>query len=509
MAVKLTLEKAIELYERDDRKILDVEVRKIKNGGSRSFIKYHCLRDGCGHIGWADICSIKIMKTCAKCSGFLNDINTIIEKSRNIHGDKYDYSMADYKTVDDDICIICPEHGSFYMTPYHHINRKQGCPFCSGQRVHYLTSVAYLRPDLIKYFKNAEDSLNYTTGSNAKVNIICDECGAIKSKKINKLVKHGFECEECLKTKNRFPESMKYLKYKEDGEIAGRSMKKVWCVCPDCKAEKQMTMSNLNAYKFNCSECSDGLPITEKFGIYLFKSLDIKIETRRNFKWAKNKYYDFYFKLNNEEYIAEAHGGHHYEECNNFLRTLKEEQANDELKYNLAIQNGIKPENYIVIDCRYSTFEWLKENYIKQLGSCFDLSDIDWKNIWLSCQKSILVEVCEQWELRDKSKDSTTTFANRFGLDNSTILKYLKIGNNIGICHYDGKDEIRKSSTRVCKNRGLPVVQYTIDGVYVGEYCSIQEARRQLNIGCIDISGACRGRVSHAGGYKWKYKPKL
>lgn len=53
-----------------------------------------------------------------------------IEEARKIHGEKYDYSLVDYKNTDTPVKITCPEHGIFEQTPYHHLRRKQGCPIC-------------------------------------------------------------------------------------------------------------------------------------------------------------------------------------------------------------------------------------------------------------------------------------------------------------------------------------------------------------------------------------------
>jgi hypothetical protein len=55
-----------------------------------------------------------------------------IEKARKIHGNKYDYSKVIYINNKAKINIICPEHGVFEQTPDKHINRKQGCPKCSN-----------------------------------------------------------------------------------------------------------------------------------------------------------------------------------------------------------------------------------------------------------------------------------------------------------------------------------------------------------------------------------------
>ena len=38
---------------------------------------------------------------------------TFIEKAKTIHGDKYDYSKVEYKSIKEKVCIICPKHGEF------------------------------------------------------------------------------------------------------------------------------------------------------------------------------------------------------------------------------------------------------------------------------------------------------------------------------------------------------------------------------------------------------------
>ena len=52
-----------------------------------------------------------------------------IEKARKIHGDKYDYSLVEYKTNKGKIKIICPDHGIFEQRVNNHL-QKTGCPFC-------------------------------------------------------------------------------------------------------------------------------------------------------------------------------------------------------------------------------------------------------------------------------------------------------------------------------------------------------------------------------------------
>ena len=77
---------------------------------------------------------------------------------------------------------------------------------------------------------------------------------------------------------------------------------------------------------------------------------------------------------------------------------LKNQQENDKNKYELAINNGIKPSNYIVIDCRYSDLDFIKNNIINsRFNKIFDLSNIDWLKIGQDSEKSIVKEVCDYW----------------------------------------------------------------------------------------------------------------
>ncbi len=53
------------------------------------------------------------------------------EKARKVHGDRYDYSKVEYVDNATKVCIICPEHGEFMQRPYSHLNGN-GCPECVG-----------------------------------------------------------------------------------------------------------------------------------------------------------------------------------------------------------------------------------------------------------------------------------------------------------------------------------------------------------------------------------------
>ena len=54
----------------------------------------------------------------------INNLMTTDEfilKAKQVHGDRYDYSKAEYIGYKDDICIICPEHGAFGQKAKNHL----------------------------------------------------------------------------------------------------------------------------------------------------------------------------------------------------------------------------------------------------------------------------------------------------------------------------------------------------------------------------------------------------
>lgn len=67
---------------------------------------------------------------CKKCSGSYCDKDIFIERSKKIHGDKYDYSKVEYVNNKTKVVVICPEHGEFMVSPLAHSVMGHGCPNC-------------------------------------------------------------------------------------------------------------------------------------------------------------------------------------------------------------------------------------------------------------------------------------------------------------------------------------------------------------------------------------------
>lgn len=64
-----------------------------------------------------------------------------ISRSKEVHGDKYDYSLVKYINQHTKVPIICKIHGVFEQVPSSHLYAA-GCPMCSTQKVGYRANMA-------------------------------------------------------------------------------------------------------------------------------------------------------------------------------------------------------------------------------------------------------------------------------------------------------------------------------------------------------------------------------
>ena len=62
-------------------------------------------------------------------------LEQFINKANEVHGNKYDYSKAEYVNSQTKIEIICPKHGSFFAAPSNFIGKKSGCPICNNSHL--------------------------------------------------------------------------------------------------------------------------------------------------------------------------------------------------------------------------------------------------------------------------------------------------------------------------------------------------------------------------------------
>jgi very-short-patch-repair endonuclease len=86
--------------------------------------QHHARGSGCPICG-------RLAKSGSRNSKHRDAACSFIDRARQVHGDRYDYSEVRYNGAMKPVTIVCPDHGPFEQTPNNHINQPNGCPKCA------------------------------------------------------------------------------------------------------------------------------------------------------------------------------------------------------------------------------------------------------------------------------------------------------------------------------------------------------------------------------------------
>jgi len=335
--------------------------------------------------------------------------------------------------------VICKKCGELFVISWDNLYYGYGCPYCINHKINSDNCLAAKRPDLIKYFEDAALPNSIAPKSNKRISLICPECGQKRKMKAYDLFRNGFYC------------------------------------------------------KF----CSDGVSVPEKFVSNLLSNFNFEFILQYSPAWSLNKRYDFFIEDLN--LIIETHGEQHYIDKAR-SRTFIEEQQNDIIKEELAKENGYE---YIIIDCRRSSLEWLRENITKQLSPFLNFSEIDWEGVYKKSQNSLCVE---SWKLWKEGGMTTFTIADKIKINRKTVGTYLKRGTKLGVIDYDPvQQQCKGSGEESYKKRRKPVNQYSLSGEFIREWSSAQEVYKQLGIHYGSVSACALGKAKRGGQFIWRF----
>jgi hypothetical protein len=278
-----------------------------------------------------------------------------------------------------------------------HLAKDHGCPVCANKVVlPGYNDIATTNPDMAKLFYNIDDASKYMEHVNQYADFRCPRCG------------------------NKIRASINYVSY--DG--------------------------------LPCKKCGDGISYPNKF-IYNFmeqlvnfcdqKDELMSFTPEKKFLWSMNfehenknlagkKIYDIFIDTHN--IIIENHGDYHYKRGFARIgsaRSLEEVQENDRIKQRLAIANGIKESNYIVLDCCKSDAFYIKQSIMSSrlpLIFGFTENDIDWNRCDLFALSSRVYEACCYWNngVKDYKK-----IASLMKMHHGTIGRYIRKGRELNI----------------------------------------------------------------------------
>jgi very-short-patch-repair endonuclease len=120
--------------------------------------------------------------------------NEFIERAKNVHGEKYDYSKVKYVGALIKVTIICNEHGIFTQKAGDHLF-GYGCPKCSNM---YITTKKFIeKANLIHNNLYDYSKVNYVN-ANTKIIIVCKTHGEFLQRPNDHL--SGSGCPHCKKS---------------------------------------------------------------------------------------------------------------------------------------------------------------------------------------------------------------------------------------------------------------------------------------------------------------------
>lgn len=206
-----------------------------------------------------------------------NTTEFFIAKAKKFHGEKYDYSLAEYKTADDEVTIICSKHGHFkQIAKYHYKNGCRKCLLADRRKLKQKSIIA-------KFTKTHKGKYDYSLvdfkNTGIKVEIKCPFHGSFWQTPENHLRSRA-GCPQCylIQTRGDTDTFVKRAKDKH-GDIYDysktkyiKSSIKVEIICPIHGIFKQAPFTHLNSN--GCSKCgniSAGIKTRNPFSYFLEK----------------------------------------------------------------------------------------------------------------------------------------------------------------------------------------------------------------------------------------------
>ncbi len=278
-----------------------------------------------------------------------------IGRSKEIHGDKYDYSKVEYINNGTKVCIICPEHGEFMQTPFNHMG-GHGCPSCAPNKKMstdcFLKKAKQVHGDKYNYSK-----VKYVNNS-TKVTIICPIHGEFEQTPHDHLSGKG--CIKCSghkrKTTEEFIDAAKKVhgdKYDYSKVEYKNNKTKVCIICP--KHGEFMQQPNSHLAGIGCPSCSNS-KLENEVNDFLIEN-KIRYIDEKSFTWLDGMRYDFYLMEYN--IAIECQGEQHFIPIDfagkgkewaekEFISTVERDKLKKKLsdEYDIKVIYYVKDEKY-------------------------------------------------------------------------------------------------------------------------------------------------------------------
>ena len=285
---------------------------------------------------------------CSKCGKYTTE--TFIKKCKELHNNKYDYSLVEYKNTKSKVKIICPVHGIFEQNAGSHL-LGYGCSKCGRDVIRKSTQ------ELVEQLKQLYgDYYNYSlvkwNGRENKIKIICPKHG-VQSINTRYALRGNMCCKECYfdtkrLTQEEFIEKANYIHNNQFDYSLSKYKNASTKIIIKCKKGHQFKMKP-QTHLYNCSGCpicmSEKRSSGERKIRWLLSQNNIDFEEQKTFYGCKYKQlllFDFYLPKFNT--CIEYQGRQHYE-ISDFYGGEKDfelRQIRDNIKREFCKNNNIK-----------------------------------------------------------------------------------------------------------------------------------------------------------------------
>lgn len=302
-----------------------------------------------------------------------------IERAKEIHGDKYNYTKVSYINARTKVCIICPIHGEFWQTPDNHVNKLVNCPRCSS--VHRAKKQTKTKEEFIKELKREDldfSDIEYISYSSPIKNIRCKKHNLFFSVVSGQALKKGGYCPECVKekrnhhkTNEEYIEELKTLQLDKVYDFSKinyiNAKTPITMICKSCNAEFQHSpRSFLNGVVKACPNCN--YYIGEKIIEEALKENNVKYIPQFRFTKTEISTLSFDFYLPDKNITIEYQGEQHFRAIKKWggEERLKKQQKNDQRKRDFCKKNNIKEIEISKKDLKELLTIFEKEGIINQ-----------------------------------------------------------------------------------------------------------------------------------------------
>ena len=249
---------------------------------------------------------------CPGCYGTPKHTNDeFIKMARDVHGDKYDYSKVEYDGLKNNVCIICPTHGEFWQSPNSHLNGA-GCPTCSGTL--RITLPIFLERCAETHNGKYDYSKVLFDDLDDFVTIICPEHGKFEQRA--KVHYRGYGCPICggskRLTNEEFIEKAQKVHQNKYDYSKVNYVNTSTKVCIICKEHGEFWQTpNNHLFGAGCPTCPQS-NMEGEVRQFLIKN-NIQFEQEKSFEWLRfNKKMFLDFFLPEYGVAIECQGGQHF-----------------------------------------------------------------------------------------------------------------------------------------------------------------------------------------------------